>query len=204
MPTLQEQPSISAPTKIWVPALLFIQPWKGKGSLWLHISIYVWLLWQCCRLTYNDPLRSDAGVATQSRTTNAKACRTCDKKTLFSFQRGIYARCPSSITELSLGTKARTFCHLATLFSLRNRPILRVAKASNRKQWRVARVNVDRRSWAQLSTREERMISICRKSSLQLLSGKPGTDGFVWKFIGFLTYLEKGSCQRSLSRCKEI
>lgn len=35
------------------------------------------------------------------------------------------------------------------------------------------------------------MISICRKSSLQLLSGKLGTDGFVWKFIGFLTYLEK-------------
>lgn len=46
-----------------------------------------------------------------------KACRTCDQKTLFSFQRGIYAHFPSFITELSLGTKAQTFCHLATSFS---------------------------------------------------------------------------------------
>lgn len=92
--------------------------------------------------------------------------------------------CSSFITESSLGTKAQTFCHLATSFSLRKVPILRVAKASNRKQWRV---NVGRRSWAQLSTREEQMISTCQKSSLQLHSGKPGSHSCTWKFIGLLT-----------------
>lgn len=128
------------------------------------------LPWQCRRLTQKGAVRSDAGVATHNRPTYAKAYRTCDRKTLFSFQRGIYAHCSSFITESSLGTKAQTFCHLAKSSSLRNRPILLVAKASNRKQWRV---NVGRRSWAQLSIREERMISTCQRSSLQLHSGKP-------------------------------
>lgn len=133
-----------------------------------------------------------------------RACRACDRKTLFSFQRGIYAHCSSFITESSLETKAQPFCHLATSSSLRNRPILRVAKASNRKQWRVTRVNVGRRSWAQLSTRGGRMISTCQKSSLQLHSGKPGTYDCSWKCIELLTYVEKGLCQRSPSRCKAI
>lgn len=126
------------------------------------------------------------------------------RKLCFLFSETFMRTCSSFITESSLETKAQKFCHLATSSSLRNRPILRVAKASNRKQWRVARVNVGRRSWAQLSTREGRMISTCQKSSLQLHSGKPGTYDCSCKFTGLLIYVEKGLCQRSPSRCKAI